>query len=120
MADRKRFYLNVVGAFYVEDGCCLACGIPEHYAPDLFASDETDHCYVRKQPHTAEELSRMTEVLATQDVNCVRYAGDNPEVMRALRQAGAAASCDHPGSAERWAIFREELRQRISRLLRRE
>lgn len=32
MSDRKRYQLSVVGPFYVEDGCCTLCGVPESEA----------------------------------------------------------------------------------------
>jgi len=119
MAGRKRFHLNVAGEFYVEDGCCLACGVPEDVAPDLFASDPHHYCYVRKQPRSPDELAQMVKVFAMQDLECVRYAGQDPGVMRALRKIGASAACDHPGLAEFAAIVLTGIQRRARRLLHR-
>ena len=30
---------NVAGDFYVEDGCCITCGVPTGIAPDIFEYD---------------------------------------------------------------------------------
>ena len=69
------YILNVIGDFYVEANCCTLCGVPEAIAPDLFATSDRGHCYVKKQPETADEFDRMTKVFATQDLGCIRYRG---------------------------------------------
>jgi len=115
--SRTRFHLNVVGDFYVEDGCCLACGVPEDLAPDLFASDGAHHCYVQRQPRTPEEVGRMVEVFVCQDLECIRYAGTDSVVRRSLRKRGAAVACDYPGVADEWAILLDQFRRQIRRLL---
>lgn len=93
MSTRPRFHLNVVGPFYVEDGCCTLCGIPGAEAPDLFAEAES-HCYVRRQPVTAEEHERMFSAIACADLECIRYAGDDPAQLEQLALRGAAGVCD--------------------------
>lgn len=87
--SRKAHHLNVVGDFYVEEDCCLCCGVPQSIAPDLFASlEEHDLCFVKKQPETPDELDRMIEVMATQDLGCIRYRGkDEATVQRILEVA---------------------------------
>jgi hypothetical protein len=107
-----------VGDFYVEDGCCLACGVPEDSAPDLFTSDPDHHCYVQRQPHGPEDLARMMKVFSYQDLDCIRYAGEDPTIMRALRRNGIASACDHPGPAELCSIFLTRVGQRARRLFR--
>jgi hypothetical protein len=63
---------NVPGPFYVERACCLQCGIPWHYAPDLFGQDERESgCWVQRQPETADEQRRMLLVLQHQEVDCI-------------------------------------------------
>lgn len=115
--SRKRFHLNVAGDFYVDEGCCLACGVPEDVAPDLFASDAAYHCYVQRQPQTPEEVARMAEVFACQDLECIRYAGKDSVVMRSLRKRGAAVACDYPGVAEQWSVLLDRFRRQVRRLL---
>jgi hypothetical protein len=55
---RKRYRLNVVGPFYVEDGCCTLCGVPGVTAPSLFGGfgpdgsvlEGIEQCWVKRQP----------------------------------------------------------------------
>ena len=92
MKPRRRYHLNVVGDFYVEDGCCTNCGVPDSIAPDLFGT--ADQCYVKKQPTTADELSRMVEVVRSQELGCVRYGGSDRQIIGTLCAAGEARQCD--------------------------
>ena len=85
---------NVPGAFYVVDGCCTACGVPNTFAPDVFAFDADDHCYVKHQPRTAEETEAALRVVRTQELGCIRYRGTDPVILRGLAEAGEAAQCD--------------------------
>lgn len=80
----KRYHLNVAGDFYVEDGCCTACGVPTAEAPDLF-EDGAEQCYVRRQPVTSEEKRRMFEVLYMQELGCIRYGGRDLNVIETIR-----------------------------------
>ena len=34
--NRTSYRLNVIGPFYVEDGCCTLCAVPDAIAPELF------------------------------------------------------------------------------------
>jgi hypothetical protein len=96
MSTREPYRLNVVGDFYVEDGCCTSCGVPEHYAPDLFSPGAPDEqCYVKKQPTTSQELERMLEVFGIQDVGCIRYRGDDRVIRSTLERIGEGAQCDN-------------------------
>jgi len=80
----NRYRLNVLGDFYVEDGCCTNCGVPESEAPGLFGVD--DHqCYVKKQPENSAELQQMLSVLHIQELGCIRYAGRDPNVLETIR-----------------------------------
>lgn len=97
MSDQNKPHrLNVPGPFYVLDGCCTACGVPETTAPELFAYDCSDHCYVKRQPSSDEELERAMFVMWGQELECVRYAGTDPNVLRRLAEAGCSSQCDHP------------------------
>ncbi len=86
--------LNVVGGFYVEDGCCIACGVPAANAPELFAWDESGHCYVSRQPSNATELGQILAAMGSAEVDCIRYRGADRGVVRALCEHGHAEQVD--------------------------
>lgn len=92
----KRYSLNVVGPFYVEDGCCTSCGVPQVFAPALFAENGQEHCYVRRQPETEAETDAMVRAIANQELGCIRYAGSDPAILRRLVEAGEGHQCDGP------------------------
>jgi hypothetical protein len=96
MPPKKRYALNVVGPFYVEDGCCTSCGVPQSIAPALFTENEHMHCYVRRQPGTDAETDAMLRVIATQELRCIRYGGSNPAILRRLVEGGEGEQCDEP------------------------
>ena len=88
---RKRHPLNVVGPFYVEDGCCTACGLPHAEAPGFLAAlDDTvdGYCYVVRQPENEEQLDRAICAMVVAEFNCIRYAGADPIVLEKVRHAG--------------------------------
>ena len=72
------------GDFYVVKGECLACGVPQVVAPDLvgWTGEKIPHCCWKKQPETQEELERAIAVLETQELECHRYAGTDPAILR--------------------------------------
>ncbi|MDC7684970.1 hypothetical protein PQU92_16925 [Asticcacaulis sp. BYS171W] len=93
----KRYPKNVPGDFYVEDGCCMSCGVPESEAGDMFEWDELEtyvHCYVRRQPETPSDTEKMLNVVWNAEVECIRYAGSDPEIIRRLVQSGEGSVCD--------------------------
>ncbi|PRQ08106.1 ferredoxin [Enhygromyxa salina] len=95
-SPRRRYRLNVVGDFYVEDGCCTMCGVPfTNEAPDLFGVDGEEHCYVRRQPTSARELEVMLNAIRGADTKCIRYAGRDAAVLRALAEADELDVSDH-------------------------
>jgi hypothetical protein len=74
---------NVPGDFYVAKDCCTQCGVPWHFAPDLFGdSDDNSGCWVSRQPVTPDEHGRMLTVLRTQELGCIRYRGNDPEILK--------------------------------------
>lgn len=86
---------NVEGDFYVEDGCCTACMVPEAYAPDLMGFDETDgHCFIARQPTNEDELYRTIKMTWAAELECIRYRGENPQILRRLAEAGLVSSYD--------------------------
>lgn len=78
---------NVPGPFYVEDGCCITCGVWEDVAPDLLAWLEGDrpHCYVQRQPETDDEFERMMEAMQIGEVDCIRVHACKPDWIERLR-----------------------------------
>ena len=88
---------NVPGPFYVEDGCCIFCGVWEDIAPDLLAwsgEGASDHCYVARQPETDEEVGRMIEAMRVNDVDCIRVRRCGAALARRLKEEGLAAQID--------------------------
>jgi hypothetical protein len=97
MSMPRPYRLNVAGDFYVEDGCCTLCGVPEAVAPDLFESGaEVEQCYVKRQPASPDELRRMVEVFARQDLGCIRYRGRDRTILKELADLGERERCDVP------------------------
>ena len=92
------------GDFYVTNGCCTMCGVPEKVAPDLIggSAHEGEHCYWKKQPETPDEIDRAIEVLARQELGCHRYAGLDPKILNRI----APEDCDYPTPLKRFkSIF---------------
>jgi len=87
---------NVPGPFYVEDGCCTACGIPESAAPEHFTYDESGQCYVRKQPCTLQKTDRMLQAMWGAELDCIRYRGHGSDVFQRLGPMGKPHLCDFP------------------------
>ena len=80
-----RFRKNVPGPFYTT-GDCLACGAPEHEAPDLLAPlgrDNYDTYFVR-QPATPDEVERACRALEVCCALALRYGGTDPKIIRRL------------------------------------
>ena len=88
--------LNAPGNFYVVHRCCTSCDIPRTTAPELFAYDAEDHCYVRRQPANESELNKALRVLWEQELDCVRYRGSNEDTLSKMAQMGNAHLSDSP------------------------
>jgi hypothetical protein len=82
------------GDFYVENGQCLACGVPHVVAPDLvgWTDEKVQHCFWKKQPKTPTELERAIAVLEAQEFGCHRYAGTDPAILNRV----LSTYCDYP------------------------
>jgi hypothetical protein len=80
----KMYPKNAPGDFYVEDGCCLLCGVPWYFAPDNFAVDDRQ-CYVQRQPANEAELIKMIKVMHIQELDCVRYKGRDRQIIDAIQ-----------------------------------
>jgi hypothetical protein len=90
---------NVPGPFYVEDGCCLACGIWEDEAEGLLAwlpDAKLPHCYVARQPATDAEFAQMLTAMEINEVDCIRVHGCRSDWAERLRAAGLGGQIDPP------------------------
>ena len=101
--------MNVPGPFYVVDGCCTACNVPFAEAPGLFAYDGKNHCYVKSQPSTKEELNGMLRAAWAAELQCIRYRGQDSAVLRRLGELGESALCDVPPSVSVPLVFRNHV-----------
>ena len=80
------------GDFYVEETCCMSCGVPQAIAPDLvrWTNEDLQQCHWVKQPQTADELDRAIQIIHAQEIGCHRYSGSDPAILRRL----SAEQCD--------------------------
>jgi hypothetical protein len=96
--DVKPHPLNVPGFFYVENGLCMACCMPQHEAPQLigFVDDSREyHCYFKKQPENPEEIELAIQAIEVSCCGAVRYGGENPIIIQRLTQLGCKDDCDN-------------------------
>ena len=122
---------SATGDFYVQDTCCMSCGVPQSIGPDLvgWTNENLTQCYWIKQPETADELDRAIEIVHTQELGCHRYSGNDPAILQRL----PAEDCDqirpglklHPapyfassGPTPRFSLSVSEERGVFSRLWR--
>ena len=89
----RREPTSAPGDFYVENGCCMACGVPQMVAPDLigWTNDHAGACYWKKQPGTPEEMRQAFAIFDGQEAGCHRYAGHNAEIQLRV----GLENCDH-------------------------
>jgi hypothetical protein len=96
MEKRIPHKMNAEGDFYVADGCCNACGVPESIAPDLFSYEITEneyhpgtksyHCYFSKQPRSADEINKTIDIMAHQELDCIRYKGSDAQIIEEIKK----------------------------------
>ena len=99
IAPRRPYPANVPGPFYVQDGCCLACGVWEEVAEGLLAWDEESsypHCYVARQPQSDGEVDQMIAAMNINEVDCLRVRICAPDWMKRPKDAGVGAQIDPP------------------------
>jgi hypothetical protein len=83
------------GDFYVEPDCCLLCGVPEDIAPEVFQTGE-NYCFVKQQPCSQDELDRTIRAMWSSEVDCIRYRGQDAELLARLARGGMSDQADHP------------------------
>ena len=90
--------LNTPGDFYVGDGCCTMCSVPFCIAPELFGTLESsqglDHCFVRQQPETTDQVADMNQAIGAAETRCIRYKGVDHSIQSALVKDFLAEQCD--------------------------
>jgi hypothetical protein len=74
-------------------------------APELFASDNEGHCFVRRQPQSAEELTRRLEAIRLAELDCIRYSGTNRSILRILIEDGEIERADYPQLMSRFRLW---------------
>ena len=88
--ERRAHPLNVPGPLYVEEGCCLSCGVWELEGAGLLAWDNGDYpqCYVSRQPESDDDYRNVAAILAIQDVDCIRVRNCPSRLRAVLKAAG--------------------------------
>lgn len=93
--QRQRFPSNAPGPFYVVNGECITCMLPESEAPELMGFDQAQqHCYFQRQPATAEETENAIVAVAVACCSALRYAGDDPSTVQRLKALQSTEQCD--------------------------
>jgi hypothetical protein len=89
---------NAPGPFYIENDCCITCGVPVDIAPNLFSWDEEieypGHCFVSRQPTNDADIDLMLEVMKRTEIDCLRYRGNDQGLRQRLVQEGHEDQCD--------------------------
>lgn len=108
--ERRPHPKNAPGPFYVENGCCITCMAPHVEAPILMGFDNLDrHCFVQQQPQTDEEIYRAIRAVRSAEVQCIRYRGHDPDILRRLVEIGEGDACDHPLPTSATPILRNHV-----------
>jgi hypothetical protein len=98
MSEHKAHPANVPGDFYVEDGCCTMCLVPFSEAPELFGERKDpkgySHCFVKRQPETQTELTKMLNAIRCAELMCIRYRGADRRIQLQLVEAETGVVCD--------------------------
>ncbi len=107
-AEHQPHPKNVTGPFYVVNGCCTACDVPMIEAPELFAYDD-NHCFVKRQPETADEFNHAFRAVHAAELECIRYRGDDSNLLRRFAELGESHLCDVAPSADISPVFRNHV-----------
>ena len=104
---------NAPGDFYVEDGCCITCGVPLEEAPDVFVwagEPEESHCVVANQPKTGSAVDRTLNAMWSGEIQCIRYRGADSDIVRRIVEMGHADLCDQSISTGATPLVRSHVR----------
>jgi hypothetical protein len=114
MAEHKPHPANVPGDFCVEDGCCTMCEVPFAEAAELFGTghEPYPHCFVKRQPTTPHELTKMLNAIRCAELRCIRYRGTDRRIQLELVETEDGFVCDHfPGDLQQRVDEQEEARK---------
>lgn len=73
----------------------MTCAVPMAEAPEFFEMDD-EQCYVVKQPASMQEADYLLNAIGTQEVGCIRYAGEDKRIIMRMVDNGDGDSCDSP------------------------
>jgi len=99
--------MNAPGPFYVVNGCCTACGVPFAEAPGLFAYDDVNHCFVTQQPASKQEHDQVVRAAWGAELQCIRYRGNDPQMLRRFAELGEPHLCDVSPPSEVLPVVRD-------------
>jgi hypothetical protein len=63
-------------------------------APNHFAYDSDNHCYVCQQPQTAAETTDLISTAWMAELQCIRYRGNDADVLRRFAELDLRDLCD--------------------------
>jgi len=90
---------NVPGDFYVRDICCTMCMVPFYEAPELFGKEQDStgytRCFVKRQPETPGELTKMLRAVRWQELDCIRCRGTDRRIQLELVEINDGLICDN-------------------------
>lgn len=103
---------NAPGDFYVEEGCCITCGVPMEEAPEVFAwanDPESNHCVVAHQPRSARSIDRTLNAMWSSEVDCIRYRGADHDIVRRIVEMGNRDLCDQDIAIDAEPLIRDHV-----------
>lgn len=101
---------NAPGPFYVVNGCCISCMVPHSQAPTLMGYDEEEgHCFVKQQPKSPDDMYQTIRAVWFSELQCLRYGGQDPVLLRRLAEIGEAGACDQPPPAGAACLLRNHV-----------
>jgi hypothetical protein len=104
------------GDFYLLEGCCTSCGVPQSIAPELvgWTDGESPSCYWIRQPESAEEVAGAIKIIHTQELGCHRYSGNDPSILERLPREECDFLCPETALRHRSAFGPSEVPVRFS------
>ena len=71
------------------------CAIPFSEAPELFGTTaDEDHCFIKKQPETDDEMAEMVSAIQCAELSCIRYKGTQRSIQIRLVEINEGSVCD--------------------------
>ncbi|MBT6493276.1 MAG: ferredoxin [Planctomycetaceae bacterium] len=79
-------------------------------APHHFAYDGDNHCYVCRQPQSGAETTDMIGTAWMAEFECIRYRGNDPDVLRRLAELDLRRICDIEPPSQIIPVIRNHVR----------